>query len=125
MKIILDTHIFLWALMDPARIESDKRSALEDLSNTIFVSAVSVAELMIKASIGKLEINFDPVAIAKESGFATLAFKAEAALLLKELPFHHKDPFDRMLIAQSIADGFPIMTEDMKIKMYDCPVYGG
>ena len=125
MNIIIDTHIFLWAISEPSRIESAKREALEDLSNTIFVSAVSIAELMIKASIGKLEINFEPVAIAKESGFATLDFTADAALLLKNLPFHHKDPFDRMLIAQSIADGYPIMTEDTKIKMYDCPIFGG
>ncbi|MGA6925395.1 MAG: type II toxin-antitoxin system VapC family toxin, partial [Desulfosarcina sp.] len=97
MKIIIDTHIFLWALSDPFRIEERKRSALEDLSNTIFVSAISIAELTIKASIGKLQIDFDPVVLAKESGFSMLHFGAEAALLLKNLPFHHKDPFDRML----------------------------
>ncbi len=125
MNIIIDTHIFLWALTDPSKIKAAKRSALEDLSNTIFVSAVSIAELMIKASIGKLEIDFDPVALAKESGFALLDFKAEAALMLKDLPFHHKDPFDRMLIAKSITDDFPIMTEDLKIKKYNCPVFRG
>jgi PIN domain nuclease of toxin-antitoxin system len=125
MNIIIDTHIFLWALTDPSRIEAAKRSALEDLSNTIFVSAVSIAELTIKSSVGELEIDFDPVALAKESGFALLDFKAEAALLLKDLPFHHKDPFDRMLIAQSISADYPIMTEDMKIKIYNCPVFSG
>lgn len=125
MNILIDTHIFLWALTDPLMMAEGKRSVLEDLSNTIFVSAVSIAELMIKASIGKLDVTFDPVAVAKESGFAILNFKAEAALLLKDLPFHHKDPFDRMLIAQSIADGYPIMTEDRKIKMYNCPVFSG
>ena len=58
MNIIIDTHIFLWVLADPLRIDDKKRSALEDLSNTIFVSAVTIAELMIKASIGKLQIDF-------------------------------------------------------------------
>jgi PIN domain nuclease of toxin-antitoxin system len=87
MNIIIDTHIFLWALTNPSKMDKAKRSALEDLSNTIFVSAVSIAELMIKNSIGKLEIDFDPVALAKQSGFALLEFKAEAALLLKDLPF--------------------------------------
>lgn len=67
MNIIIDMPIFLWAITAPSRIETAKRAALEDLSNTIFVSAVSIAELMIKASIGKLEIDFEPVAIAKES----------------------------------------------------------
>ena len=77
---------------------------------------------MIKASVKKLQINFNPVALAKESGFALLDFSAHAALLLKDLPFHHKDPFDRMLIAQSIVDNYPIMTEDPKISLYNCRV---
>ncbi len=120
MNIIIDTHIFLWALSDPNKINTAKRQALEDLSNTIYVSAVSIAELMIKASVKKLQIDFDPVEMAKESGFALLDFSAEAALLLKDIPFHHKDPFDRMLIAQSITDNYPIMTEDPKIALYNC-----
>ncbi len=122
MNVIIDTHIFLWALAEPFRLSEDKRAALEDLSNTIYVSSVSIAELMIKASVGKLQINFDPVATAKESGFALLNFSAEAALLLKDMPFHHKDPFDRMLIAQSISCRYPIMTEDPKFGMYGCQV---
>lgn len=120
MNIIIDTHIFLWALSDPNKINAAKRQALEDLSNTIYVSAVSIAELMIKASVKKLQIDFDPVEMAKESGFALLDFSTEAALLLKDMPFHHKDPFDRMLIAQSITDNYPIMTEDPKIALYNC-----
>jgi PIN domain nuclease of toxin-antitoxin system len=122
MNIIIDTHIFLWALSDPYKISDAKRSVLEDLSNTIYLSAVSIAELMIKASVGKLLIDFNPVAMAKESGFALLNFSAEEALLLKDMPFHHKDPFDRMLIAQSIANNYPIMTEDSKIAQYNCRV---
>lgn len=122
MNIIIDTHIFLWALTDPSKLSHAKREALEDLSNTIYVSAVSIAELMIKASLEKLQIDFNPVVMAKKSGFALLDFSAEAALLLKDMPFHHKDPFDRMLIAQSIADRCPIMTEDPKIALYDCRV---
>ena len=122
MNIIIDTHIFLWALSYPEKIKVAKRSALEDLSNTIYVSAVTVAELMIKVSIGKIKIDFNPLDIAKESGFALLDFSSEAALLLKEMPFHHKDPFDRMLIAQSIASNFPIMTDDAKIALYSCRV---
>jgi PIN domain nuclease of toxin-antitoxin system len=122
MNLIIDTHIYLWALSAPDRITDEKRSALEDLSNTIYVSSVTIAELMIKASIGKLRIDFDPVKMAKESGFALLDFRAEAALLLKDMPFHHKDPFDRMLIAQSLAAGYPIMTDDWKFGQYDCEV---
>ena len=67
MNIIIDTHIFLWALSDPNKINAAKRQALEDLSNTIYVSAVSIAELMIKASVKKLQIDFDPVEVAKKA----------------------------------------------------------
>jgi len=77
---------------------------------------------MIKASLQKIRIEFDPVSLAKESGFELLAFSGEAALLLKDMPFHHKDPFDRMLIAQSITDNYPLMTDDPKIKRYNCQV---
>ncbi len=122
MNIIIDTHIFLWALSDPDKISGAKLTALEDLSNTIYVSAVSIAELMIKASVEKLRIDFDPVFMAKESGFILLDFSAEAALLLRDMTFHHKDPFDRMLIAQSITNNYPIMTEDPKIAQYNCQV---
>lgn len=122
MNIIMDTHIFLWALSDPDRIDDEKRSALEDLANTVYLSAISVAELMIKSSIGKFRIDFDPIAVAKESGFGLLDFRAEAASMLKDLPFHHRDPFDRMLVAQSICENYPIMTEDPKIALYDCQV---
>jgi PIN domain nuclease of toxin-antitoxin system len=122
MNIILDTHIFLWALSEPGKISEVKLSALEDLSNTIYVSAVTITELMIKASIGKLQIDFNPARLAEESGFTLLDYSASAALLLKEMPFHHKDPFDRMLIAQSISTGFPLMTDDPQIARYNCQV---
>ena len=122
MNIIIDTHIFLWALSEPDKLSDAERSALEDLSNTIYVSAVSIAELMIKASVEKLRIDFDPVSLAKESGFLLLDFSADAALVLRDMPFHHKDPFDRMLIAQSITHNYPIMTDDPKIALYKCQI---
>lgn len=81
MNIIIDTHIFLWALSDPDRISDSKRLSLEDLSNSIYVSAVSIAELMIKSSLRKIQIDFDPVTMATESGFLLLDFSAKAALL--------------------------------------------
>jgi PIN domain nuclease of toxin-antitoxin system len=120
VKIILDTHIFLWALSDPGRIHPDKIVEIETLANTIFVSSISIAEIMIKASINKLDIEFDPIEMVKNSGFEFLDFSAKDAVLLKDMPFHHKDPFDRMLIAQSIANKYHIMSNDRKFKMYDC-----
>ena len=120
MKIIIDTHIFLWALSEPSKLEKSKRDQIELLSNTIYVSAISVTEIMIKSSIGKLTIDFDVLEMIEKSGFEQLDFTASDALGLKEMPFHHKDPFDRMLIAQAQANGFFIMSDDNKFTMYDC-----
>ncbi len=120
MKILIDTHIFLWAISNPERLGSYYQSELETQTNTVFLSAVSVAELMIKSSIGKLEVNFDPLAIAGETGFQLLSFSGEDALLLKDMPFHHKDPFDRMLIAQALSNNYEIMTDDSTFSQYDC-----
>lgn len=120
MNIIIDTHIFLWALSDPSRLNVKHTLELETPANTIWLSSISVTEIMIKASIGKLTIDFDPVSIAEKSGFELLDFSASDALLLKDLPFHHKDPFDRMVISQSLSRGYKIMTEDSKFLRYDC-----
>jgi len=120
LNILIDTHIFLWAISNPNHLKSHHKAELETRANTVYLSAISVAELMIKSSVGKLEINFDPVAIALETGFQLLSFSAEDALQLKELPFHHKDPFDRMLITQALSNGYAIMTDDTKFSLYDC-----
>ena len=77
---------------------------------------------MVKASIGKIQINFDPIKLAEQSGFELLDFSSRDALLLRNLPFHHCDPFDRMLISQSIAAKYPLMTDDDNFKLYDCQV---
>ena len=120
MKIIIDTHIFLWILTDPKHISKPQRTEIERLSNIIYVSSISIAEIMIKSSIGKLDCNFNPLEMVEKSGFDMLDFRGEDALILKDLPFHHKDPFDRMLIAQSITKNYPIITDDDKFKCYDC-----
>ena len=122
MKIIIDTHIFLWSLADPTRIAKNRINELESQTNIIYVSSITIAELMIKASIGKLQINFDPIELAEQSVFELLDFSSRDALLLRNLPFHHRDPFDRMLISQSIATKYPLMTDDDNIKLYDCQV---
>jgi PIN domain nuclease of toxin-antitoxin system len=120
MRIILDTHIFLWALAEPHRIPEKNRAEIESPANTVYVSAISIAEIMIKASLGKLHVTFDPVEEAKKCGFELLDFSGRDALRLGGLPFHHRDPFDRMLISQSLSTGTPIMTEDSKFRLYDC-----
>lgn len=122
MKIILDTHIFLWALASPDRIPKKKRMEIESSANIIYISSISIAEIMIKASLGKLDVPFDPVEEAEKCGFELLDFSGQDALHLGTLPFHHRDPFDRMLISQSLTTNTPIMTEDSKFRLYDCRI---
>jgi len=81
-----------------------------------------ISEIAIKASLGKLELGFDPMDAAERSGFEMLDFSAKDALLLKDLPFHHHDPFDRMLITQTISRKLIITTQDSIIGQYDCQI---
>jgi len=120
MKLLLDTHIYLWALSEPNRLSQKQVIAIEDPTNTVYVSSISITEIAIKASLGKLELVFDPLDAAEKSGFEMLDFSAKDALLLKDLPFHHRDPFDRMLIAQAISRKLIIATQDSIIGQYDC-----
>jgi PIN domain nuclease of toxin-antitoxin system len=112
LNILVDTHIFLWALAEPEKLTDEHRESLETPVNRVLLSAVSITEIMIKASLGKLTVPFDPVEVAKQSGFELLPFDAKDALPLRDLPFHHRDPFDRMLIAQAIKRDYLLMTND-------------
>ena len=93
---------------------------MEDPTNTVYVSSISITEIAIKASLGKLDLVFDPLDAAERSGFEMLDFSAKDALILKDLPFHHRDPFDRMLITQAISRKLMIATQDSIIDQYDC-----
>ncbi|HHB95158.1 MAG TPA: type II toxin-antitoxin system VapC family toxin [Campylobacterales bacterium] len=119
MNIIIDTHIFLWSVSEPQKLSPLKTDILKTPTNTIFVSSITFIEIMIKVSIGKLKIDFDPIETAKESGFQILDFSAEDSLALQDMPFHHKDPFDRMLISQSINRDYYLMSDDGKFGDYD------
>ena len=122
MKILIDTHIFLWMLSSPGKLNDKRRYDLETPANEIFLSTMSIAELMIKHSIGKIHIDFDPLEMAKKMRIEMLDFSGIDAMMLGQLPLHHKDPFDRMIIAQSIGNGFSLMSDDPKFLEYDCKV---
>jgi PIN domain nuclease of toxin-antitoxin system len=123
MKILLDTHIFLWAISAPDKLPDKWQFELESQANLVYFSAISVAEIMFKSSIGKLNVQFDPIDIAVKSGFELLDFTAHDALLLKDMPFHHRDPFDRMLIAQGMQNRMSLMTDDSKFRLYKCRLF--
>jgi len=120
MNIIVDTHIFLWLLIEPERINQKYLEYLENSANEIYVSSISIAEIAIKSSIGKLNFNFEIDEVISISGFESLDFTINDAIELTRLPFHHKDPFDRMIISQSISNNFYIISDDDKFKSYSC-----
>jgi PIN domain nuclease of toxin-antitoxin system len=122
VKFLIDTHIFLWMLSCPEKLTDKRRYELESRANEVFLSAMSIAELMIKQSLGKIVIEFNPVEMARETGVEMMSFSGAEAMLLGQMPLHHRDPFDRMIIAQSILNGFPVMSDDPKFRFYDCKV---
>ena len=120
MKILIDTHIYLWMLSSPEKLNDSRRYELESQANEVFLSSISIAELMIKQSIGKIEINFNPMEMAQKMGLEMLDFSGDDAVALENLPFHHRDPFDRMLIAQAITNHLLLMSDDSKFLAYNC-----
>jgi len=122
MKILLDTHIFLWMLTSPERLDDKRRYELETPANEVFLSAMSIAELMIKHTIGKIHVEFDPLEMAKQMRIEILSFSGDHAMLLGKMPLHHKDPFDRMIIAQAIVNRLPLMSDDPKFPAYNCKI---
>ena len=122
MKILVDTHIFLWMLSCPEKLSDKRRYELELPANEIYLSAMSIAELMIKSAIGKININFDPLDMAKQMQVNILDFSGLHAMALGRLLMHHKDPFDRMILSQAMAQKLVLMSDDTKFLKYDCRI---
>lgn len=117
-RLLLDTHVLLWWLSDDPQLGRRTRRAIGDARNQVYISAASVWEIAIKKSLGKLTAPDDMDAIVDDEGFDQLPitlFHAEQAGMLPE---YHKDPFDRMLIAQAQAEGLVVVTSDEKITRY-------
>jgi PIN domain nuclease of toxin-antitoxin system len=122
MKLILDTHSFLYFIDGSPKLSVKARALIEDFNNEKFISNASLWEMAIKVSIGKLTLSdrFDdliPQQIAL-NGFDLLNIEMEHVCVVANLPFHHRDPFDRLLIAQSMAEQFPIVSNDSKFDDY-------
>jgi PIN domain nuclease of toxin-antitoxin system len=121
MRLLLDTHLLLWAMADPDRLDSVTRTALEDPENEVLFSAASVWEIAIKSRLGRTDFAFRPQQIlqaAQEAGFVELPVRARAATLVADLPLHHRDPFDRLLIAQAISEPVRLYTADPLLPPY-------
>jgi PIN domain nuclease of toxin-antitoxin system len=122
VKILIDTHIFLWMLSCPEKINNKRRYELESPANEVLLSAMSIAELMIKSSIGKINIEFDPLEMTKIMQIDVLDFSGIHAVALGKLPFHHKDPFDRMIIVQALVNKVALMSDDSRFLKYNCKI---
>ena len=121
-NFLLDTHIFVWAMEGSKLLPESIKNKIADPNNKIFVSVASIWEIVIKRHLKKIKIAFDIETSIEKAGIEVLAIEASHALETEKLPPHHKDPFDRMLVAQAIVEKLMIITEDGKIKKYDVSV---
>lgn len=122
MRLLLDTHTFLWAVAAPRKLSARAVTALRNSSNELHLSAASVWEMAVKRSLGKLETDIalgDLIAQGREKiQLRLLDMTAEHAVSVEALPFHHKDPFDRLLIAQALWEEMPIVGADRRFDTY-------
>ncbi len=123
MSWLLDTHIFLWWIDDAPELGRAARDAIADPEALVLISAASAWEIAIKAALGRINIHGDDVLRGiRESGFTELPVRAAHGLAAGALPLHHRDPFDRMLVAQARHEGLTLITRDRRIEPYDVKV---
>lgn len=121
MRLLLDTHVLLWALIEPTRLSKATQAVLEDSENEVLFSAASIWEIAIKSALGRADFQVASVEIleaAQTSGFAELPVRSAAALRVATLPHLHRDPFDRLLIAQAMTEPAVFYTADEQLERY-------
>jgi PIN domain nuclease of toxin-antitoxin system len=121
MRLLLDTHILLWALREPERLGIAVRDAIEDPTNDVLFSAASIWEIAIKARLRRRDFDAQPEEVARAArgtGFTELPVRSDAAALVAHLPPHHRDPFDRLLVAQAMAEPLRLYTADRLLSRY-------
>jgi PIN domain nuclease of toxin-antitoxin system len=124
VRLLLDTHVLLWATATPERLTQTLRHALAAPGNTVFVSAVSVWEIAIKRALGRIVFPLEELdTILARAGFEDLPIAAVHAIAAGGLPRHHADPFDRMLIAQARVEDLTLVSEDGAFGAYDVRLF--
>ena len=119
MKLLLDTHILIWWLSQDRRLSQLETDIITNPDNFIFISAASAWEIAVKRMIGKLEAPDDLPAALAANNFLELPITIEHSQRLYQLPLHHNDPFDRIMVAQAISEDLTFMTRDAKIALYE------
>jgi PIN domain nuclease of toxin-antitoxin system len=125
MKLLLDTHLALWTFFAPKRLSVEARTALEDRRNDLAFSTASLWEIAIKHGLRKRGFLFDPRVLRRamlDDGYKELPVLGEHAVAVDLLPPIHKDPFDRLLIAQAIVEGITLLTVDATVARYPGPI---
>ena len=126
MRLLLDTHVWLWMIGEHERLNESTRAALSDPQNDLFLSAAAVWELAIKHAAGKLKYTGSPAIHVpihiKRSGVLPLPITADHGLAAAALPMHHRDPFDRLMIAQTLAEELTLATADDRLSAYGVPL---
>jgi PIN domain nuclease of toxin-antitoxin system len=125
MKLLLDTHVLLWAAGTPRRLPRVARALLEDEANELVFSAASLWEVAIKQQLGRTDFRADARLLRRgllDNGYAELPVTGAHAVALDLLPPLHKDPFDRMLIAQALVEGIMLLTADANLARYPGPI---
>jgi len=119
VRLLVDTAVLIFSMISPERISKRASVALRNPGNVLELSAISVAEIAIKASVGKLAFSDAILQEAlQELGFRVLPFTAQHALKLFQIPLHHRDPFDRQMIAQALCEDIPVVTLDKEFHLY-------
>jgi PIN domain nuclease of toxin-antitoxin system len=125
MKFLLDTHVVLWAAAEPARLSSSARRLLNDADNELLFSPASLLEVVIKRALGREDFQVDARLLRRgliDNGYTELAVSSDHVVALESLPPIHKDPFDRLMVAQATVEGVTLLTVDPKVSQYPGPI---
>jgi PIN domain nuclease of toxin-antitoxin system len=125
VKVLLDTHLLLWAAHEPKRIPKAARALIENAETGMLFSAASLWEITIKRGLGRPDFQVDPRVLWRallDNGYEELPILSEHVMHVHQLPPKHKDPFDRVLTAQAIVEGITLLTNDQKLAAYPGPI---
>ncbi len=125
MKLLLDTHLLLWAAGEPDHLSKDASLLISDQDNELFFSAASLWEIAIKKSLGRNDFQVDARLLRRgllDNGYSELPIDSEHAVAIDSLPAIHKDPFDRILISQTTVEGITLLTADSMVAQYPGPI---
>jgi PIN domain nuclease of toxin-antitoxin system len=122
VNVLLDTHLIIWAAQDDEALPQAARDVIEDMDNTLYFSVASIWEIVIKRTLGRDDFQIDARVLRRnllDSGYEELSIESPHTFEIERLPMLHKDPFDRILIGQAIAEGIVLLTHDNLIRQYD------